>query len=316
MTVRAGMLLGIDGGGSSTKWALFSADGAVLRQGRLPAMTGHLFGPDDEAALRSQLAELADMLESRPGAVVAGISGLQEHAEPIFRAALADTFGLPERMIHVVDDLQLAYAAHFAPGDGVMVYAGTGSVASFYTQGGKVLRAGGHGFLLGDEGGAFWQGRQALRAVLHAQDGGCPQPETLARELSPLIGGLDWPQVRAWVYGGGRGVVATLAPAVNRAALAGDAVAQTVMRQAGQALADLALTLQKRMASEHQLVSEYQPSSLPVVLCGGAANDLVRAAFVAALPGVVQVAPCAPVLGAVRLSPLRRSSSFPEGVPR
>ena len=115
------MLLGIDGGGSSTKWALFSADGAVLRQGRLGSMTGHLFSPEDETALRSRLADLADTLESRPGAVVAGISGLQGHAGPIFRAALADTFGLPERLIRVVSDLQLAYAAHFPPGEGVLV---------------------------------------------------------------------------------------------------------------------------------------------------------------------------------------------------
>ena len=304
------MLLGIDGGGSSTKWALFSTDGAVLKQGRLGSMTGHLFGPEDEAALRSQLADFANTLQSRPDAVVAGISGLHEHAGPIFRAALADTFGLPEHLIRVVDDLELAYAAHFTPGEGVLIYAGTGSVACFCTQGGQLLRAGGHGYLLGDEGGAFWQGRQALRAVLHAQDEGRPPPETLARELSPLIGNLDWRQVRTWVYGGGRGAVATLAPAVDRAALAGDVVAQEVMRLAGQALADLALALRKRISSEHQ------PGSLPVVLCGGAANALVRVAFVAALPDAVQLAPRAPVLGAVRLAPVRMSDFSPEGVPR
>ena len=308
--IQASTLLGIDGGGSSTKWALFSADGAVQGQGRLGSITGHLFGTEDEAALRSLLAELADVLQVKPEAVVAGISGLQEHAGPVFQSILADTFGLPERMIRVMSDLQLAYAAHFAPGEGVLVYAGTGSVACFYTQSGELLRAGGHGYLLGDEGGAFWQGRQALRAVLHAQDGGRPLPETLAHELSLLIGNLDWPQVRAWVYGGGRGAVATLAPAVYRAALAGDVVAQELMRQAGLALADIALTLQKRMASEHQ------SGSLPVVLCGGAANNLVRAAFVAVLPGVVQLSPLAPVLGAVRLSPLCMSSSSPKGVLR
>ena len=301
------MLLGIDGGASSTKWALFSADGAVLRQGRLGSMTGHLFSPEDEAALRSRLADLADTLESRPGAVVAGISGLQGHAGPIFRAALADTFGLPERLIRVVSDLQLAYAAHFPPGEGVLVYAGTGSVACFYTPGGELLRAGGHGFLLGDEGGAFWQGRQALRAVLHAQDEGRPLPTLLAQELSTLIGNLDWPQVRAWVYGGGRGAVATLAPAVDLAALAGDVVAQEVMQQAGRALADLALVIQNRVSSE------YQPGSPPVALCGGAANDLVRAAFAAALPDAVQRSPRAPVLGAVRLSPLHIPCPSPEG---
>ena len=301
------MLLGIDGGASSTKWALFSADGAVLRQGRLGSMTGHLFSPEDEAALRSRLADLADTLESRPGAVVAGISGLQGHAGPIFRAALADTFGLPERLIRVVSDLQLAYAAHFPPGEGVLVYAGTGSVACFYTPGGELLRAGGHGFLLGDEGGAFWQGRQALRAVLYAQDEGCSLPTLLTQELSSLIGNLDWPQVRAWVYGGGHGAVATLAPAVDLAALAGDVVAQEVMQRAGRALADLALVIQNRVSSE------YQPARPPVALCGGAANDLVRAAFAAALPDAVQRSPRAPVLGALRLSPFHIPCPSPEG---
>ncbi|WP_293912907.1 BadF/BadG/BcrA/BcrD ATPase family protein [Deinococcus sp.] len=282
-----GLLLGLDGGGSGTKWALF--DGAeVVRQGRLEALTGHNL---DAGAVRAVLEPL--VLDERLTAVtgiVAGISGLQVGGAEVLQAVLADIFNIPASSIRVTDDMELAYAAQFGSGEGVLVYAGTGSIAYHRTPGGEVLRAGGHGFLLGDEGGAFWQGREALRIVLAAQDAGQVFSGPLADELTALTGSPSWPELRSWVYGGGRGTVANLAPAVHRAALAGDAQAQDVMRQAGQALARLASTLLRRC-----------PPGLPLVLAGGAANPLVRGAFTAALPDVVQLAPVAPVLGAPHL---------------
>ncbi|WP_407572370.1 N-acetylglucosamine kinase [Deinococcus altitudinis] len=301
-------LLGIDGGGSGTKWATFGPDGLPVNQGRLEALTGHLFTDEDRTEARALLARLSAQLSAglaegvqadspRPEAVVAGISGLQQGMGAWFQETLAEIFGLPPQLVRVTDDMTLAYAAQFAPGEGVLVYAGTGSIGCFQGADGELHRAGGHGFLLGDEGGAFWQGQQGLKTVLRVQDRGREPTGPLADELGAAVGGLDWPQVRQWVYGGGRAAVATLAPAVYRAALAGDPHAQDVTRRAGEALARLADTLLERT----------EPG-LPVALAGGAASSLVRASFTAALarlrPETVQVEPRPPVLGAPRLSPL------------
>ncbi|WP_407541793.1 BadF/BadG/BcrA/BcrD ATPase family protein (plasmid) [Deinococcus radiomollis] len=300
-------LLGIDGGGSGTKWAIFGPNGQPLRQGRLEALTGHLFTDEDRAGARTLLIRLAEVMQvnsSSLGAVVAGISGLQQGADVWFQDALADAFGLPPDLVRVTDDVTLAYAAQFSPGEGVLVYAGTGSIGYFQSADGEVCRAGGHGFLLGDEGGAFWQGQQGLKTALYTQDRGQEPTGPLAEELRAAVGSLDWPHLRQWVYGGGRAALATLAPAVYRAALAGDPDAQDVTRQAGETLAQLADTLLGR-----------SPPGLPVTLAGGAANSLVRAAFTAALarlrPGAVQVEPRPPVLGAPKLSPLSRPQTTP-----
>lgn len=307
------MLLGIDGGGSGTKWATFGPDGQPLRQGRLEALTGHLFTDEDRAAAQVLLTRLVEVVQAdspRPGAVVAGISGLQQGANVWFQDVLADLFGLPTELVRVTDDVTLAYAAQFSPGEGVLVYAGTGSIGYFQSVGGEVCRAGGHGFLLGDEGGAFWQGQLGLKTVLQVQDQGREPTGPLAGELRASVGGLDWPRVRQWVYGGGRAALATLAPAVYRAALAGDPDAQDVTRRAGEALAQLADTLLGRSPPGRPDVGNM---GLPITLAGGAANSLVRASFTAALarlrPGAVQVAPRPPVLGAPKLSPLQRLSA-------
>lgn len=306
------MLLGIDGGGSATKWALFGPDGEVLRQGRGAALTGHVFTPDQEDAVRGVLSHLQSDLTSSPDAVVAGISGLQGGAGAVFRSLIAGVFGLAESRVLVTDDMQLAYAAQFTPGEGVLVYAGTGSVAYHRTAGGEVVRAGGHGFLLGDEGGAFWQGRTALKALLQLHDAGQEHTGPLADELARLTGGLAWPQLRRYVYEGGRSALAALAPGVHRAALAADPHAMTVQEEAGTHLARLARTVLARLGqvtpNANASVTSSAGAPLPLVLAGGAANPLVRAAFLAELPEFVHLPPRAPVLGAPRLHAQRQLS--------
>ncbi len=294
------MLLSLDAGGSSTKWAVYGPSAEPLGQGRLEPMSGHLFTAEDEQAMWAWLRQLAAQVSalSLPGpveAVVAGITGLQVQAVPLLVSALARTFMLPTDRVRVGDDLELAYAAHFSPGEGVLVYAGTGSMAYHLRPGGEVVRAGGHGYLLGDEGGAFWQGQQALRGVLEHLDQGHRPEGPLARELAAVIGGLDWPRVRAYVYQGGRARLAALAPAVSRAAEAGDPESLAVMHAAGTALARLARTVLGRC-----------PAPLPLVLAGGAVNPFVAAAFREALPGVALRPARPPVTGALRLSPLTR----------
>jgi len=255
-------VLGIDGGASSSKWVVLNTQGLLLAQGRSSPITGHLFSEEMQAQAFGALERLlSEVRPYAPVAVVAGITGLDARSQEALRmgAYIQQGLGLPEGRVRVFNDIDLVYRTNFAPGAGIVVYAGTGSIAYSIALDGSVHRAGGHGFLIGDEGAGFWIGRTALRQLLRWQDLGldtCSYP--LARHLYATLGGQDWPCIRGYVYGGGRQAVAALAPAVGRAAEDGDETARQILLHAGRELADLALTLQRRLGL------------LPVVLCGGA----------------------------------------------
>lgn len=255
-------VLGIDGGGSSSKWVILDALGQAIAQGQAGPITGHLFKEEQRQQIFATLDEL--LAQARPyrlDAVVGGITGLDAHTPEAAQltAYIAGALELPTARVSIMNDMDLAYRANFAPGAGILVYAGTGSVAYHLTRQGQVVRAGGHGFIIGDEGGGYWIGKTALRQLMRWHDEGLSTDAyPLAQELYGAIGGSDWPTIRAYVYGGGRQAVAALAPAVGRAAQQGDPLARQILLQAGRELADLAQTLRHRVGV------------LPVVLTGGA----------------------------------------------
>ena len=90
------------------------------------------------------------------------------------------------RAVRVLPDLELAHAAAFAGGSGVLVLAGTGSVALAQGRDGKLRRAGGWGPLLGDEGSAFWIGKRALADPALSRTLKLPSPLELAHGDFPV----------------------------------------------------------------------------------------------------------------------------------
>jgi len=210
--------LGLDAGGSGTRWRLVDESGAEIASGEVPAFTGHLFRPDARAAVHAALDTLATALAGTPvGAVVAGVTGLSAEAPEAaaLAAGLSERLGVARGPIAVHDDQWLAYRAAFAPGEGILVYGGTGSFACHIDAGGTLHRAGGHGYVLGDGGSAFWIGRAALAALLDAQDAAGAWPAgSLADGLAEAIGGKAWDDIRRYAYTEPRRHVATLAPAV------------------------------------------------------------------------------------------------------
>lgn len=269
--------LGIDAGGSSSRWLLLGEAGELGR-GRLGPITGHLFAEPERSQVLARLDALvaAAVAVARPGAVVAGVTGLADGDAPAreLAARLAAGLELPPERVVVRNDVPIAHAAAFPAGDGVLVYAGTGSVA-YAERDGEAVRAGGHGYLIDDAGGGYWVGRAGLRAVLRRADArGAPAEGPLAEELYRALGTSDWDGVRAHVYGGGRQAVAALAPAVGAAAARGDAEALAILEGAGRELARLARVVLERLGGPR-----------PVALAGGAARlgaplvDALRAAL-------------------------------------
>ena len=281
--------LGIDAGGSSTGWLLLDGAGETVGRGRVAGITGHLFAADGElsdegATSLERLAELLDQAAAvvKPGGVVLGIPGLEAGSATagILAAFIRDRLGEDTRVL-VENDMQIAYLSAFEPGEGVIVYGGTGSIAYHVPRHGAPLRAGGHGYLIDDSGGGWWIGRQALQQVLRWHDElGQPAGQPLARAVYAQLGASDWPEIRSLIYGGGRSSVAALAPAVVRAAARGDAAASGILAGAGQELGRLANVLLRRLGQ-----------MLPVTLLGGVSRmgPKLHEALAATLPAGTQL---------------------------
>jgi N-acetylglucosamine kinase-like BadF-type ATPase len=300
--------LGIDAGGSSTRWLLVDEAGEQRGAGTVGPVSAIDLPQDPSASLVSgsrdhTIANLEELTSAvlavgSPSFVLAGVTGLDTLSPEALRleAFLAATLAVPVQTVRVLGDIATAYLASFAPGMGVLVYGGTGSVAVHVGTDGSLIRAGGHGYLIDDGGGGFWIGREALRRVLRvADESGGPAGGILATAIYADLGGSDWPTIRRAVYGGGRARVAALTPIVARAASRGDQDALAVLAGAGSELARLVGIVCGRLGQV-----------LPVALAGGVAQcgaPLVKAVAASVPAGAsVSVASTSPVEAAAAVA--------------
>lgn len=273
--------LGIDAGGTQTRWALAADDGQIVAEGAVAGLSvNQMQSEAGRSAVQGLLQQLAAQVladagtAGRPQGVCAGLTGFDGVAsEPA--QWLAAALALPQAAIQVRSDIEIAYLDSFAPGEGYLVYAGTGSIAAWIDAQGTLHRAGGRGVLLDDGGGGYWIAREALRHIWRQEDEAPDswQQSALARAVFECIGGSDWALSRQFVYGQERGALGELALAVAACADA-DAAAQAILRGAGQELARIGLALVRRYGER------------PMVLSGRAAtlHPLIAASMRAALP--------------------------------
>jgi N-acetylglucosamine kinase-like BadF-type ATPase len=246
------LYLGIDGGQSSTTALIGEKTGdqagRVLGTGRA--------GPCNHAAAgdgrRKFLAAIADSVHE--AAKAAGIN------DPAFEAACLGLSGGPDdkealaketiRAEHylITHDAHIALAGATGGLPGIIVIAGTGSMVFGRNASGVTARAGGWGYIFGDEGGAFDLVRQALRAILRNEEGWGP-PTALRHSLLDASGAPDANQLLHWLYTDEypRDRIAGWANLIDHAALAGDAVASDILRSAAQQLAALAAAVRRQL---------------------------------------------------------------------
>ena len=250
--------LGIDAGGTSTRWALADADGRVLAQGSVAGLTALMMGSEtgrvSTGATASRLAQAVHAAGvGLPSRVLAGFTGYSGDAALRARleALLAAALGLPEDRVLVASDIALACLDAFAPGGGYLVSAGTGSIAAYIDAQARFVRVGGRGSLIDDAGSGHWIAREAMRLVWRAEDEqpGSWRDSALAQALFEQIGGSGWSCSRDFLYQGTRGQVGELALAVAVAARQDDPVALGILQQAGVELARLALALTRRFGT-------------------------------------------------------------------
>jgi N-acetylglucosamine kinase-like BadF-type ATPase len=244
------VFLGVDGGQSGTTAVIGDDSGKVLGTGEA--------GPCNHAAAEEGRAKLERAVRESVGTACAA-AGL-DSAAVRFEAACFGMSGGPddkreilEKIVRagcwiVTTDAVTALAGATAGGRGIIAIAGTGSIAFGRNPEGRSARAGGWGYVFGDEGGAFDIARQALRAALRMEEGWGP-PTALRAALLEAAGcrsanevlhrfyGPEWPRSR----------VATLAPLVDQAAAAGDGAAAAIVNRAAQELALLVAAVRSQL---------------------------------------------------------------------
>ncbi len=240
--------LGLDAGGNATRWALVDDQGQLLEQGQAGPMSGLMMGtPAGQEALRAVLTEI-NLAQSKIQPSVArhvelGLTGLGDDTKPI-QALVASALQIALIHVRVRPDIELAYHCAFKPGQGYLVYAGTGSVAAFIDDQNHFTRVGGRGVALDDAGAGFWIARAAMRLVWRREDErpGAWQHSALARAVFEHVGGSEWDHSKQFFYHQDRGTIGRLAIAVGQTADR-DADAMFILMRAAEELARLGQVL-------------------------------------------------------------------------
>ena len=212
--------------------------------------------------------------------------------------------------IEVAGDMEIALAAAFGAGPGVVVIAGTGSIAYGRDARGKTARAGGWGFAISDEGSAHWIGRAAISALLREADETGEFDSPLFRELTAAWQANTLQDLAS--RANAQPNFAALLPAVLAAAESGDALAKRILAQGAGELARLAAIIVRRLFPDNSLKGD----GVAVAMAGGVFrySEMVRGLFLNGLReqnvrGILRRNVVDPVEGALQMARNRLATS-------
>jgi glucosamine kinase len=270
-TTCVSIFLGIDGGGSATR-CVVGDDKSIL--GRAEAGPSNIVRVGERnardaitAAVKLACSEAKIELSKiqRTCIGVAG-SGRSATADQV-RRILSD---IVHGHIEVVGDMVIALEAAFGAGPGVIVIAGTGSIAYGRNASGDTARAGGWGFAISDEGSAHWIGRTVVSEAMRATDE-VKKPELIKEILKTWR--LETSEQMIMAANSPAAEFAQLLPSIVAAAGYQDSIARDVLTRAGRELARLARTVISRLFP--------QKEDVRVAIAGGVFRNapLVRQVF-------------------------------------
>ena len=240
------VLIGADVGGTKTAVAV-SEDGKIVGRADGP---GAAVRPGRALASASTIIEVVRSALSAAGRLHADVllvgaagAGRPTEREELRTALRSESLA---SQVVVTTDIEIALAAAFGDGPGIVVSAGTGSVAVGRDQTGKQYRIGGYGWQMGDEGSGYAIGRASLGAVSRAVDGRSPGTALSDRVLQASRS-ADFDSLVRWAAGASPAEVAALAPHVLAVAAEGDPLAQGIADYAARELSQLAICLLPKM---------------------------------------------------------------------
>lgn len=240
------ILIGADVGG--TKSAVAVSDGEkIIGRAEGP---GAAVRPGRALASASTIAEIVRSALGAAGRLTGDVlvvgaagAGREPERDELQKALRSESVAT---QVEVTTDIEIALAAAFADGPGIVVSAGTGSVAVGRDRAGKRHRIGGYGWQMGDEGSGYAIGRAALGAVSRAVDGRSPKTG-LSDRLLRATRSADFDALVRWAAGASPAEVAALAPHVLAVAAGGDQLAQGIIDYAARELSQLAICLLPRL---------------------------------------------------------------------
>jgi N-acetylglucosamine kinase-like BadF-type ATPase len=295
-------VLGIDVGGTKTICLLADAEGRVVASARGPGANLQAVGELElEKVLHTVMEETVASQGAIPSAICLGIAGVDRPEDTTVVLSIMSRIGYKARLL-VVNDALIALRAGIGDDAGVVIVAGTGSIAYGCDRHGYAARSGGWGYVLGDEGSGYWMGRLALRAIVREADGR-GQPTRLTPRVLAHFGVQRPDELLHTVYGHDfkPAAVAALAADVQRARDDGDEAAAAILERAAQELVAAGASVSARlgMAAEE----------FAFVLAGGMfkAVPWLRERVTQLLPAIAPRSrtihlDVEPALGAVRLA--------------
>ena len=295
-------VLGIDAGGTKTVCLLADEKGSILAEARSGGANLQAHGElEVEKVLHHVMDTALGELDVRPSAICLGIAGVDRPQDADAIRGIMRRIGWKARTL-VVNDALVALVAGAGDTPGVVIIAGTGSIAYGRNAHDQAARAGGWGYLLGDEGSGFWIGRRALSAVVRAADGRGPATELSERVMAHLKLVRASDLIHETYYRDlKRGAIAGLAPVVEVARAEGDAVAAEILAQAARELTVAAASVVTRLGMRGEV--------FPTILAGGIfkavpwlAGEVMRLLLEVAPRSHARVLEVEPATGAVRLA--------------
>lgn len=300
------IVIGVDGGGTSTRVAIATASGILLGVGHAGAGNYHDVGTERVSSHIEEALAQAWAVASQPRqqatAAFLGLGSItSEEDRQVVRQIARQLALAPPEQVGVDHDLSVALAGGLAGEPGIVLIAGTGSSSFGCGPDGRAWRAGGWGHTLDDVGSSGWLGLQAMIATVRAFDGR-GNSTVLSDQVLEALEIDDIQKIMRRVDGQGmtRREIAALAPLVTKAAAQGDGVALEILTIGVGQLALLPATVARELNLVQQL------GTVPIVVTGGLTKagpvfeDALEAALHEVLPEAVVLSPkFPPVIGAV-----------------
>jgi N-acetylglucosamine kinase-like BadF-type ATPase len=288
------LIAGVDGGASKTRAVILAGDGSVLGTATVESASAYHREPEEAAGVVAAAVRRALEQAGQPAPAAALGAGLAGADDPRIHDRLVQALmnaGLAP-LVHVDHDAAAALAGGLALEPGIVIIAGTGSVAFGIDASGRRARADGWGPLLGDDGSGYAIGRAVLRAAMRHFDGRGPATE-LTEAVRARFGLASLASLKAAVRGISIDQTAALAPLALPPASRGDAVAFDIVRHAAGGLAASVAAVARALG--------WGTAAFPLVTAGGVfeAGDVIVSPMLEALSALG----CAAVHRQARLAP-------------
>lgn len=253
--------IGIDGGGTKSELVLMDGQQTILSTAISQATNISSHGVDFvRESLKNGLIRLLKQVDVPHTECVLCLAsaGVDQPSDKIAYQEILTSLGYVN--FSVVNDSEAALSAGTKGEDGIIVIAGTGSIA-FGKKNGQVIRAGGWGHVIGDEGSGYAIAVEAIKKVLHYADG-YGEKTVLTKLLLEAINAKDVSGFIDYIYkqNFNKDTIASLSQLVDQAAEAGDLVAKTILMNASSELNKQVTAIIETLFSKEEIV--------PVVLNG------------------------------------------------